>query len=172
MSVFSTHCGHQVEGGFAPISLIHRVGDGFRNRTLRRAGHDEHTFADGWKAAASHSKAPITAVPGLPPKRLRRCAGRRARRGSTTAIPADHRRRSIWCLDVQRPVDITKAAPCSNRRRRVLASFGEQFGNRNAEPLADLIKLVVGQRQPVMLDFRQVESGIPLCLLICFNVQP
>src|SRR3546814_8077709 len=43
----------------------------------------------------------------------------------------------------------------SDARRRVVAAFGEQVRHADVQALAELLELVVAERQPVVLDLRQ-----------------
>ena len=58
-------------------------------------------------------------------------------------------------LDAHRISDVAKAATRGHGRRRVVVRLGEQVGHAHAQALAKLVQLVIGQRQPVVLDLRQ-----------------
>src|SRR3546814_7472853 len=52
-------------------------------------------------------------------------------------------------------IDRGDAAAPGNARRAILLFLGEQVRHANLESLAQLLELVVTQRQPVVLDLRQ-----------------
>ena len=58
-------------------------------------------------------------------------------------------------LHPHRPLDRPQAAARGHRRRADAVGLGEQLRHPQSEPLAELLQLVVGQRQPIVLDLRQ-----------------
>src|SRR3546814_6577950 len=54
-----------------------------------------------------------------------------------------------------RRIERADAAPAGDARRRVVAAFGEQVRHADVQALAELLELVVAERQPVVLDLRQ-----------------
>ena len=57
--------------------------------------------------------------------------------------------------DAHRLIDRSDAAAAGDARRAVALILGEQVRHADAESLAELLQLVITQRQPVMLDLRQ-----------------